>query len=112
MSSVNHPSHYNQGQIEVIDAIEDWKLGFNAGNAVKYITRYQHKGTPISDVEKAICYLNRLLGEMKVLTERERTVLALRTWLATKREAFATEVAMELEELLQEISTGYYSASH
>ena len=36
--AVNHPPHYNQGKIEVIDAIEDWGLDFNAGNVVKYIT--------------------------------------------------------------------------
>ena len=31
--AVNHPSHYNTGKIEVIDAIEDWGLGFALGNA-------------------------------------------------------------------------------
>jgi hypothetical protein len=36
--AVNHPSHYNMGKIEVIDAIEDWKLGFHAGNVVKYVS--------------------------------------------------------------------------
>ena len=29
---VNHPSHYNQGKYE---AIEDWELNFNLGNAIK-----------------------------------------------------------------------------
>ncbi len=36
---VNHPAHYNQGKIEVIEAIEDWKIGFHLGNAIKYIAR-------------------------------------------------------------------------
>lgn len=40
---VNHPSHYNQGKYEVIDVIEDWKLGFCLGNAVKYIARCRYK---------------------------------------------------------------------
>lgn len=57
--SVNHPSHYNQGKIEVIDAIEDWKLGFNDGNAVKYVARHRHKKNPIEDLRKAIWYLER-----------------------------------------------------
>lgn len=35
--AVDHPSHYNSGKIEVIDAIEDWNLGFHLGNVVKYI---------------------------------------------------------------------------
>lgn len=36
---VNHPSHYNDGKIEVIDFIEDKHLNFHRGNAVKYIAR-------------------------------------------------------------------------
>lgn len=60
-SAVDHPSHYNQGKIEVIDFIEDQNLGFHDGSAVKYICRHQHKGKPIEDLEKAIWYLQRLV---------------------------------------------------
>lgn len=35
-ATVDHPSNYNAGGIEVIDAIEAWQLGFDLGNAVKY----------------------------------------------------------------------------
>jgi len=56
---VNHPSHYNKGKIEVIEAIEDWGLGFSLGNAVKYIARAEHKGNPIEDLEKAAWYIRR-----------------------------------------------------
>ena len=59
MESVNHPSHYNKGKYEVIDVIEDWKLGFNLGNTVKYISRADHKGKTIEDLKKAQWYLNR-----------------------------------------------------
>lgn len=62
---VNHPSHYNQGSIECIDAIEDWGLGFNDGNAVKYICRARHKGTQEKDLEKAIWYLKRELANCR-----------------------------------------------
>ena len=33
---VNHPGHYNSGQIEVIDVVEDWfnGLDFCAGNVI------------------------------------------------------------------------------
>lgn len=63
MSSVNHPSHYNIGDIEVIDAIESWNLGFHAGNAVKYIARAGHKDPDKrdEDIRKAIWYLQRWL---------------------------------------------------
>jgi len=60
--AVNHPAHYNVGKIEVIDAIEDWQLGFHLGNAVKYIARAQHKENEEEDIKKAIWYLNRYLS--------------------------------------------------
>jgi len=58
---INHPKHYNMGKIEVIDFIEDQQLGFHLGNALKYITRAQHKGDAIDDLKKAIWYLERFL---------------------------------------------------
>jgi len=58
---VNHPSHYNAGKYEVIDVIEDWGLGFNDGNAVKYIARHEHKGKALEDLKKARWYIDRLI---------------------------------------------------
>lgn len=58
MESVDHPSHYNLGKIEVITAIEDWKLNFSLGNAVKYIARADHKGNAVEDLRKARWYLD------------------------------------------------------
>lgn len=59
---VNHPAHYKIGGIETIDFIEAKKLNYNMGNAVKYITRADHKGTRKQDIEKAIWYLKRELN--------------------------------------------------
>ena len=56
---VNHPSHYNMGKYEAIDVIEDWSLGFNLGNTVKYISRAGHKDDIIQDLKKAKWYLDR-----------------------------------------------------
>tara|TARA_R110000787_G_scaffold98767_4_gene203095 strand:+ start:889 stop:1104 length:216 start_codon:yes stop_codon:yes gene_type:complete len=58
---VNHPEHYNQGKIEVIDAIEDWDLNFAEGCIIKYVTRHKHKKSSIEDLEKAKWYLERLI---------------------------------------------------
>lgn len=72
MEKVNHPSHYNNGKIEVIDFIEDKNLNFHRGNAIKYISRagLKNKDTEIEDLEKAIWYLQReitrIKGEQKV----------------------------------------------
>ena len=60
---VEHPSHYTRGRIEVIDFIEDQKLGYHQGNAIKYICRAGFKDPSKfkEDIRKAIFYLNRLL---------------------------------------------------
>lgn len=62
---VNHPKHYNNGKFEVIDVIEDWKLGFCLGNAIKYIGRADHKGNKLEDLKKAQWYLNREIEQLE-----------------------------------------------
>lgn len=59
--AVHHPGHYTFGRFEVIDVIEDWGLGFNLGNAVKYIARAGRKdpARTIEDLLKARWYLDR-----------------------------------------------------
>lgn len=59
--NVNHPSHYTDGKIEVIDFIEDKNLNFHRGNAVKYIARAGKKNPEkeVEDLEKAVWYTNR-----------------------------------------------------
>ena len=70
---VNRPSHYTDSNIEVIDYIEDKKLGFCLGNAIKYISRAGKKkdhgrdmiDKEIEDLKKAIRYINRRIFELK-----------------------------------------------
>lgn len=63
--SINHPAHYNAGKIEVIDAIEDWGLGFHEGNVVKYVARAKHKGRELDDLKKARWYLDRAIQRLE-----------------------------------------------
>jgi hypothetical protein len=56
---VNHPKHYQSGKFEVIDIIEDFNLGFNLGNSVKYILRSNKKHNELEDLKKAVWYLQR-----------------------------------------------------
>lgn len=62
---VNHPSHYNQGGIECIDAIKaatanlTGEEAFCTGNALKYLWRWKEKNG-IEDLDKAIWYINRI----------------------------------------------------
>lgn len=63
--AVNHPAHYNAGTIEIIDAIEEWDLGFHLGNVVKYVARADHKGNSLQDLRKARWYLDRKIQLME-----------------------------------------------
>jgi hypothetical protein len=58
---VNHPAHYKVGGIETIDFIEAKSLGYHLGNAVKYITRADHKGNRLQDLQKAKWYIDRAI---------------------------------------------------
>jgi hypothetical protein len=62
-TNIDHPAHYNQGQIETIQVIEDAGLGqgFCLGNALKYLLRAPHKGSYLQDLKKASWYINRLI---------------------------------------------------
>ena len=64
---VNHPAHYTDGKIEVIEFIEDKGLNFHRGNAVKYISRAGKKDSAkeIEDLKKAVWYLNREIGRLE-----------------------------------------------
>ena len=65
--AVNHPSHYTDGRIEVIDFIEDKHFGYHLGNAVKYISRAGKKdpAKEIEDLQKAIWYINRHITNLR-----------------------------------------------
>jgi len=58
---VNHPVHYKVGGIETIDFIEAKALSYHLGNAVKYITRADHKGNRLQDLQKAKWYIDRAI---------------------------------------------------
>lgn len=62
---VDRPAHYTDGKIEVIDFIEDKKLNFKTGNAVKYIVRAGKKDPSkyVEDLQKAIWYLKREIAK-------------------------------------------------
>ncbi len=48
---VNHPDHYKSGKFEVIEIIEEFKLGFNLGNVVKYVLRAGKKNNAVEALE-------------------------------------------------------------
>jgi hypothetical protein len=58
-----NPSHYKQGNIEVIDFILDQQLNYLEGNVVKYVSRYKYKNG-LEDLKKAQWYLNKIMLEL------------------------------------------------
>lgn len=68
-SSVSHPEHYNNGEVECIDAIrsalttEEYR-GYLRGQILRYIWRAPYKEAYIVDMEKAQQYINWLIEEL------------------------------------------------
>lgn len=60
-NEINHPSYYNNGEIEPIDFIESHHLNFCRGNVIKYTARAGKKEgqSEIKDLGKATWYLLR-----------------------------------------------------
>jgi len=67
--NVNHPSHYTSGKIEVIDFIDDQKLNFCRGSAIKYVARAgkKNKDKEIEDLEKAVFFLNYEIKQLSLI---------------------------------------------
>jgi hypothetical protein len=68
---VNHPSHYVDGGIECIEAIEaqlspEEFEGYLRGCCIKYQWRWRNKGG-VQDLEKCRWYLDRLIQAQKSL---------------------------------------------
>ena len=64
------PQHYQQGNIQVLDFINDQKFTYLEGNIVKYICRYKAKNG-LEDLEKAQYYLNALINEVFIADEKQ-----------------------------------------
>lgn len=63
-----NPPHYKTGDIECIEAIEaaGYGVDFCAGNAMKYLWRFKHKGNALGDAQKARWYIERLVQQLEI----------------------------------------------
>lgn len=59
-----HADHYKKVKPEPIEVIEQWKLSFCLGNAIKYIARADYKGQKKQDLEKCLWYIKRELAKL------------------------------------------------
>lgn len=80
---IDHPDHYVKGrEIEPIDVIEDWQLGYHLGSALKYIARAGRKDDLVQDLKKAVWYLDRFIDnhDPQAAADEAVTEVAL-SWL-------------------------------
>lgn len=65
------PKHYTEMQISPLEYIKANNIGWNIGNVIKYISRYEMKNG-LEDLKKAQWYLNDLIADMeKEINERD-----------------------------------------
>ena len=68
---VNHPSHYNTKSMECKDVIKVMCEGlqgnkaYSMGAIVKYLYRFENKGKPIEDLNKAKTYIDMIIEELE-----------------------------------------------
>lgn len=102
---INNPSHYADSEIEPIEIIEDWHLGFCLGNAIKYIKRNGHKKSAaltdrdkaIQDLKKACWYILRRVYQLEGKKDK---------YAICKKEKILKEIENNMEDI-----TGKYDAS-
>jgi hypothetical protein len=79
MADAINPSHYKQGKVECIDALESAtvnKTGLEAvcvANVIKYLWRYEAKNG-LEDVRKAQWYINKLIDYLEHKEEIDKMI--------------------------------------
>ena len=81
------PNYYRRGSIQVWTFIRDQGLNFHLGNAIKYICRAGYKDDRITDLRKAIHYLQNEL-ENEILFERSS--VGVPPWLSSEERYWAS----------------------
>lgn len=63
---VNHPAHYTFSKYEVADVADEWyPTEPHLWQANKYLARWDKKGDPVENLEKAIWYIQRKINKLK-----------------------------------------------
>ena len=63
---VNHPAHYTFSKYEVADVADEWYANEpHLWQANKYMARWDKKGDPLENLEKAVWYIQRKINKLK-----------------------------------------------
>jgi hypothetical protein len=66
--NVNHPKHYNTGEIETIEFIDQvcahyaGDEAFSVGCVLRYLARAPHKNGKLEDLKKAAWYIDHVIA--------------------------------------------------
>jgi hypothetical protein len=67
MNDPINPPHYEQYPVAVIDLAE--RFNFRIGNVIKYVLRAPYKGSELTDLKKALWYLEREIAAQEAAQE-------------------------------------------
>lgn len=72
LDPVQRAAHYNShpSQVEAIDLVEE--MGFNLGNAWKYLHRADEKGATLQDLNKSLWYVRREARRHRIAARSRR----------------------------------------
>ena len=99
------PDYYKNGGLEAFDVIDAFDLGFNLGNAFKYIARAGKKGDKAEDLRKAVTYLNREIekADEEKIQEAFRMKMETGPYMMKNRES-NEEVARVIRKEFEKLS--------
>ena len=86
-SDTTGPNYYRRGNIQVWDFIRDQGLNFHLGNTIKYICRAGYKDDRITDLRKAIHYLQNELENVIIV---DRSSIGVSPWLSSEERYWAS----------------------
>lgn len=100
--NVNNPKHYTShpSGIECLTIVRH--MGFNLGNAVKYIWRASLKGKEIEDLEKAVFYLKDEILQLKRSGAQPKEEITMQEWLVADRKRRACEIDAAISEVTED----------
>jgi len=90
-----HNQHY-RASIQAWDFIVPNKMSFLAGNILKYVERYDRKGTPLQDLEKALDYTNKYIENIDYHQPCEEVVSMGEYLFANQIEGTKKEIIIQL----------------
>jgi hypothetical protein len=80
LNTVVNDDHYSRGSLQVWDVVDKLGLSWAAGNVLKYLARYKHKGQGKEDLLKAFDYLCKEANGAMAIKKEDLIKIIERHW--------------------------------